>query len=345
MSPELESFFAPPPEFAGDFGHYKSPLIFDDGRRVERAEQWPARRKEILDYWHGMMDPWPKLLDRPQVQYLQEAPRENFTQHKVRVEVDSGERYLDGYILAPEMPGPLPAMIVVFYKPDQSIGLDPDGVRNFGLQLTRRGFVTLSVGSPSWSMPFAQETEAPIQPLSYLAYLAANLHTALSQMEQVDPNRIGILGHSYGGKWAMFASCLYEKFACSAWSDPGIVFDESRPNVNYWEPWYLGKQPGNQRERGIVTAANPRTGVYKALYEGVHDLHELHALMAPRPFLVSGGAEDPRVRWKALNHSIAVNNLLGYSNRVAMTNRPTHSPDAESNEAMYRCTEMFLKAR
>ena len=39
-------------------------------------------------------------------------------------------------------------------------------------------------------------------------------------------DRIGIVGHSFGGKWSLFASCLYEKFACAAWSDAGIVFDE-----------------------------------------------------------------------------------------------------------------------
>ena len=58
----------------------------------------------------------------------------------------------------------------------------------------------------------------------------------------------------------MFASCLYEKFACGIWSDPGIVFDESRPNVNYWEPWYLGLAAGQKRKPGVVTATNPRTG-------------------------------------------------------------------------------------
>ena len=33
---------------------------------------------------------------------------------------------------------------------------------------------------------------------------------------------------------------VLEKFAAVAVSDPGIVFDETRSNVNYWEPWYLG---------------------------------------------------------------------------------------------------------
>ena len=60
-------------------------------------------------------------------------------------------------------------------------------------------------------------------------------------------DRPALVGHSYGGKWAMFASCLYEKFACGVWSDPGIVFDEARSNVNYWEPWYLGFDPQRRR--------------------------------------------------------------------------------------------------
>ncbi len=151
------------------------------------------------------------------------------------------------------------------------------------------------------------------------------------------------MGHSYGGKWAMFASCLYEKFACAVWSDPGIVFDEKRANVNYWEPWYLGYESDKQRERGIPSDKNPRTGAYKKLMAEGRDLHELHALMAPRPFLVSGGSEDTTERWKALNHSIAVNEILGYKNRVAMTNRQGHSPTAESNEQIYRFFEYFLK--
>ena len=46
----------------------------------------------------------------------------------------------------------------------------------------------------------------------------ATLDTALAQTPNVDPKRIGVVGHSYGGKWAMFASCLYDKFAAAAWS-------------------------------------------------------------------------------------------------------------------------------
>jgi len=74
-----------------------------------------------------------------------------------------------------------------------------------------------------------------------------------------------------------------------------------------------------------------------------YNLHELHALMAPRPFLVSGGAEDPLMRWGALSMTVAVNEFLGYKNRVAMTNRIKHEPNDESNGLAYLFFEYFLK--
>ena len=79
------------------------------------------------------------------------------------------------------------------------------------------------------------------------------------------------------------------------------------------------------------------------LREEGFDLTDLHALMAPRPFLVSGGAEDPPGRWAALRHAVRVNALLGATNRVAMTNRLKHAPCAESNEQIYRFLEQVLR--
>jgi hypothetical protein len=362
----IRPFFAPPDQYANDFGSYKSPLVFNDGTPVKTAADWQERRTEILGVWRGLVGTWPPLIERPKVQYLEQRHRDNFTQHKVVVEIAPNGQTVSGYLLVPDGNDQrtdnrrrkaeggavlrLPAVLVVFYDPETGAGLGKE-LRDFGSQLAKRGFVVLSIGTPefcSLKPPYKPLCESPagqpvLQPLSALAYVAANCHTALANLPNVDPARIGVVGHSYGGKWAMFASCFYEKFACAVWSDPGIVFDEARPNVNYWEPWYLGWDTTRRRERGIPSDANPRTGPYKTMIETGRDLHELHALMAPRPFLVSGGAEDPPKRWQALNHAVAVNKLLGYANRVAMTNRPNHDPTPESNEQLYAFFEHFLR--
>jgi len=59
--------------------------------------------------------------------------------------------------------------------------------------------------------------------------------------------------------------------------------------------------------------------------------------------LVSGGAEDQPKRWEALVHTVAVNRLLGFENRVGMTNRQGHSPTEQSNEQLCLFFEHFLK--
>jgi hypothetical protein len=339
---KIAPFFSPPAEFAEQFGPYKSPLSFYDGHPVKTSADWERRRKEILGYWHKVMGPWPAPIEKPQLEYLETKRRENFAQHRVQVEI-APQQTTEGYLLVPDGKGPFPAIVVPYYEAESSIGISKVELRDFGYQLTKRGFVTLSIGSPGGDARKPSTGQAVCQPLSFLAYVAANACNALANLREVDPVRIGIVGHSYGGKWAMFASCLYEKFACAAWSDGGIVFDESRPNVNYWEPWYLGFDLEHTRKPGVPTKENPRTGAYKEFIESGRDLHELQALMAPRPFLVSGGSEDRPSRWLALNHAVAMNKILGYTNRVALTSRKDHTPTPESNEQIYLFFEYFLK--
>ena len=291
---------------------------------------------------------WPKVITSPEVEVLETRERESFLQHTVRFLWTPTEK-TTGYLLVPseQRAGKRPAVVTVFYDPETAIGQGKE-YRDFAYQLAKRGFVTLSIGTTeasaarTYALYWPSLEAAEVAPLSMLGYAAANAFHVLASRPEVDPERIGITGHSFGGKWAMFASCLYERFACAAWSDPGIVFD-TRPSVNYWEPWYLGYHPPPWRKRGIITEANPARGLYPRLLAEGRDLHELHALMAPRPFLVSGGSEDPPSRWQALNHSVAVNRLLGFERRVGMHNRPDHSPNPGSNAVIYDFFDHFLE--
>ena len=347
---DISAFFLPPTEYKGAYGAYRSPLQFYDGHAVKTLKDWEKRRNEIFTRWNKMMGAWPTLLKDQQMKILDSMRRDGFTQYRVQFYWTPDEQ-TEGYLLVPDGKGMKPAVITVYYEPETAIGWgSPDHPnRDFAYQLTKRGFVTLSIGTTkatkekTFSLYYPNISNARVEPLSMLACAAANAWYVLAKIPQVDSSRIGILGHSFGGKWAMFASCLFNKFACAVWSDPGIVFDESRQDINYWEPWYLGYYPKPWRNRGMITEQNPAKGLYPKLVAEGYDLHELHALMAPRPFLVSGGSEDPPKRWIPLNHTIEVNRFLGYKNRVAMTNRPAHAPTADSNEQAYLFLEYFLK--
>ena len=345
---KISGYFMPTIEFQNNYGDYRSLLKFYNGEPVRSPKDWTKRREEILSHWNEMMGKWPSFIDDQKMEISKTLQKDGFTQYSISFNWLPGQK-TEGYLLVPDIKGKKPAVVTVYYEPETAIG-EGAPERDFAYQLAKRGFVTLSIGttattkSKTYSLYYPDIQKSKMQPLSVLAYAAANAWYLLAGNPEVDAERIGIMGHSYGGKWAMFASCLFDKFACAVWSDPGIVFDDTRPNVNYWEPWYLGYYPppwdNTWRISGSVSDAK---GLYPKLISDGYDLHELHALMAPRPFLVSGGSEDTPERWIPLNHSNAINKLLGYENRVAMTNRPDHSPDKESNEQAYLFLEYFLK--
>lgn len=353
---KLEPFAKPPEEYSGKLGHYRSPLKFADGTQAESPADWKRRRDEIAAVWHKRLGAWPPLVERPGLKKLTKVERGGYTEYKVQVQASPNGQWVEGYLLIPDGKGPFPAVLVPFYEPLTSIGKGANGrgvgTHDYGLQLVKRGFVTLSIGTPGSLDKLGGDTRDALiqageelrrQPLTLLAYVAANCLTALSQLPEVDPARIGIIGLSYGGKWAMFASCLDDRFACAVWSDPGIAFNEKDSNVNYWEPWYLGFDPKHRRKPGVPSQANPRTGLYKELIDAGEDLIDLHALMAPRPVMVSGGIQDPPKNWQALNHLVAVNSLLGYQNRVFLTARTTHIPTAEALQQEIAFLEFFLQ--
>lgn len=332
---EIEHHFTAPAEWQGEMGDYRSPLVFENGDTVRTAEQWALRREEIKNYWHNKMGQWPEIIyNQPLTKLDTVEMEEGIIRHRVSFMWTPNEQ-TEGYLLVPTAPkGPKPAVVVVYYEPESALGFE--GVRpyrDFAIQLARRGFVALSIGTTetsrtkTYSIRYPSKGNETVEPLSMLGYASANALEALALEKDVNAQKIGIAGHSYGGKWAMFASCFYEKFACAAWGDPGIVFCEEKGGyVNYWEPWYLGS-----------------LGTYEYMKATGHDLHEVHALMAPRPFLVSGGYSDEPSQWRALNHSVEVNKLLGYEGRVGMTNRESHTPDPEANEVIYKFFEYHLK--
>ena len=75
LDQQLAPFFRPPARYANDVGNLRSPLKFLDGSPVRDSAGWVRRRREILRTWHEAMGPWPKLLEKPTIEYLEEAAR------------------------------------------------------------------------------------------------------------------------------------------------------------------------------------------------------------------------------------------------------------------------------
>jgi hypothetical protein len=341
---DLSRAFAPPPEWQGKLGPYRSPLVFYDGTPVSRAEDWPRRRAEIRERWIEILGPWPDLEEKPHFDVLESTESKNVTVKRLRLELPPrGIGF--AHLMIPKGAQHCPAVLVL-----SADGETPATSTHTGADLARdlaeRGFVTLLIGPPGGNPRKPEMNDVTCQPLMYLAYVGAVCANLLANLPEVDPARIGVVGHAYGGKWAMFASCLNERFACAVWSEAGIIFDERKAATNYYDPWYLGSLPRPRRGMPRREDDHARKGAYGLLYHAGLNLQELHALMAPRPFLVSAGSNrrpslaiicaDDESRWTVLNHSIAVNQLLGFDHRVAMTNHPSHNVTPAAKAEIYQ---------
>ena len=87
-------------------------------------------------------------------------------------------------LLVPDGNGPFPAIFVPFYEPETSTGQNQSKLRDFAYQLTKRGFVTLSIGSPGGDARTPDTAGVPIQPLCFLGYVAANGYQALTSLHR-----------------------------------------------------------------------------------------------------------------------------------------------------------------
>ena len=144
----------------------------------------PVRARQVVDF----------LLDSRR--------RENFSQHRVRFSWTPNEK-TTGYLLVPDGEGPFPAVVTVYYEPETAIG-EGKPYRDFAVQLARRGFVTLSIGTTdataarTYSIYHPTNDDAKVQPLSILGYASANAWQVLASRPEVYSKRIGNVGHTLG---------------------------------------------------------------------------------------------------------------------------------------------------
>src|SRR5258708_28645154 len=121
----LNTLFSPPAEFKDQTVPLRPLLKFDDGREVRSADDWKARRAEILKRWNDLLGPWPPLLEKPVVQEQFKEEVEGFTRSRVEFDIAPG-RKTAAFLLRPAGPGPFPAVIDVFYYPEDRAGLKAD---------------------------------------------------------------------------------------------------------------------------------------------------------------------------------------------------------------------------
>lgn len=189
---------------------------------------------------------------------------------------------------------PIPAVAIPFYYPEAMLGFDPAtgetlpyfaGIEMM-LHLVRRGYIAACtdayhltyVPSEKSRDDFTRWQDAALalhaqhpdwSGMGKLVSDTLRLVDALAEDPRTDTSRIGIAGHSLGGKMAFYAGCLDERIKVILASDFGFGWEQS----NWDDPWYW-----NGRVEALSAEGLDHTG--------------LLSLAAPKPFCLLAGEYD-----------------------------------------------------
>ncbi len=183
-----------------------------------------------------------------------------FLRRTIEYTVEAGERIRAFLCLPHARPHPLPA-VYCFHQhggnrligKSEVMGLSGDPDQAYAKELAERGYVTLAPdaicfedrcydkASPDYSHVHQLHIRL-IRGQTLLGKVLTDVSVGLNvlqEMPEVDANRIGFIGHSYGGRMALFAPVFDRRIkasVCSCGSAnyrdmPGIQFDFVIPNI------------------------------------------------------------------------------------------------------------------
>lgn len=327
----LEPYNHPPAGFENSTGGLSS-LLSVNGETIKSSEQWQKRKSELKAKWNGLLGSCGAGVSSPALRVIRTFSDDGYrgTLGALQVEPDAWE---DIYVMEPSRPAehPLPVVIVPFYDVDTPAGKDmggrrymPPSVRSFALLAVQRGYIAVAIRwfGESYGDLYSEAVanlELRHPGCIGMGKWVSDSHELINYLTarpDVDGKRIGIIGHSLGGKMALYAAAFDDRIAATIASEPGIGFSHS----NYDDYWYFGKR---------LATVPPGT-----------DQHELLALIAPRPFLLIGGdTYDGNDSWHYINAARQVYSLFGDPQRIGFLDH--HKGHTPTPEAAWQAMEWF----
>lgn len=272
--------------FPADFKRWGLRELLADADRdsdfVTTLDEWKKRREELRQWWLGFLGPFPaQRMAAPRLSVVEEDKTEGVIRQLVRYEVEPGIA-TEAYLLKPEkLSGKAPGIAVfhstVNYTIRQPAGLEGPPEKHFGLRYAKKGCVCFCPRNFLWPANSVERLDANAEVkkladrapqskgMAKMLYDSLVAVDILAALPEVDPSRLGCVGHSLGAKETLYLAAFDERIKVTVSSEGGIGTKFS----NWDAPWYLG----------LAIKAPSFT----------HEHHELLALAAPRPFLVVAG--------------------------------------------------------
>jgi dienelactone hydrolase len=262
-------------------------LLASEHEVIQSIEQWKRRRKEIKARLFETIGVPPVTRNTRSIEVINEEEVSGYVRSKITYRVGEDERITAYLLRSKELMKPAPAILALHQTvdsgKDEVVGLDGDPDFAYGHELAMRGYIVLAPDHLTAGERVYPHTESFDSGPFYERYpnwsmVGKNLddsHAAidvLSTLDDVDQDRIGVIGHSHGGHNAIFGAALDDRIKIAV-SNCGLsVFSEEEERME----WSL--------EEGYVYIPKLRS-YFLENRNPPFDLHEVAALIAPRPWL------------------------------------------------------------
>jgi dipeptidyl aminopeptidase/acylaminoacyl peptidase len=311
---------------------------------VRTAADWQKRRAHILAAMQRVMGPLPGPERKVplDVKITEEVKTPRYVRKKLTYAAEKGDR-VPAYLLIPiDRKGKLPAVLCLH----QTVAIGKGEPAGFGkrenlryaVHLAERGYVTLAPDYPSFGDYKYDFAKSPYKSGSMKA-IWNNMRAIdlLQSLPEVDPERIGCIGHSLGGHNTMFTAAF----------DPRIKALVSCCGFTSFPKYYKGNLKGWTSDRYMPLIASR----YQGKPEQVpFDFPEVVASFAPRAFLAVAPVRDDNFEVSGVRDCIAaarpVYELLGAKEKLsAIYPDCGHDFPPEAQKAAYEWFDRWLKRR
>ncbi len=317
----------PPPYVLPD------PLVTASGARVKTPADWKKRRRpELLELFRRFVYGRVPLGLRTEIKVVERAA--SFRKVRLRVR-GSGKRFKDVFLHLhlPRSPKPAPAFLLICHSEQSARVERPDTEFWPVKELLSRGYAAAAFRTEDADpdrpgaaargirglVPAAAGQGDAWGSLSAWAWASSRAMDALCRQPGIDPRKVALIGHSRGGKTALWAGAQDERFALVVSNNSGCGGASlTRGRKGESLEFMLNMFP-----RWCCPNLKAFTGHEQALPV---DQHQLLALIAPRALYVASASKDawadPAGERLALKKAMPVYRLLGRPGRSAYHLRP-----------------------
>jgi dienelactone hydrolase len=246
---------------------------------------WPKRRAHILANLQQVMGPMP-VDDRkvpPDVQVYDEVKLQKYVRKTISFAAEAGDR-VPAFLLIPhEIQGRVPAMLCLHQTTaigkQEPVGM---GLKNlaYAAELAERGMVTLAPDYPGFG-----DYKIDAYAKGYVSATMKGIWNhrravdVLQSLPEVDPDRIGVIGHSLGGHNSLFVSVFEPRIKVAVTSCGFNAFPKYyKGNVKGWS--HKGYMPRIATDYGLDLKRIP------------FDFTEILGAIAPRPVFINAPLRD-----------------------------------------------------